>query len=109
MTALRVSKGHGTENDFVLLPDLDGELDLTPGLVAALCDRRAGLGGDGVIRVVRTGGGGPGGGAAPGRGAGRRAGRARVVHALPQLRRLAGGDVRQRDPRLRRLPDARGP
>ena len=54
MTALRVSKGHGTENDFVLLPDLDGELDLTPGLVAALCDRRAGLGGDGVIRVVRT-------------------------------------------------------
>jgi diaminopimelate epimerase len=54
MTALRVSKGHGTENDFVLLPDLDDELDLTPGLAAALCDRRAGLGGDGVIRVVRT-------------------------------------------------------
>jgi diaminopimelate epimerase len=54
MTSLRVSKGHGTENDFVLLPDLDGELDLTPGLAAALCDRRAGLGGDGVIRVVRT-------------------------------------------------------
>lgn len=54
MTALRVSKGHGTENDFVLLPDVDGELDLTPGLAAALCDRRAGLGGDGAIRVVRT-------------------------------------------------------
>ena len=54
MTALRVAKGHGTENDFVLLPDPDGELDLTPELAAALCDRRAGLGGDGVIRVVRT-------------------------------------------------------
>jgi diaminopimelate epimerase len=49
-------KGHGTENDFVLLPDPDGSVhpDLDPGLVAALCDRRAGLGGDGVIRVVRT-------------------------------------------------------
>jgi hypothetical protein len=37
-------KGHGTENDFVLLPDLDGTLELTPSLVARLCDRRAGLG-----------------------------------------------------------------
>ena len=45
-------KGHGTENDFVLLPDLDGTLALTPGLVARLCDRRSGLGGDGVLRVV---------------------------------------------------------
>jgi diaminopimelate epimerase len=50
-------KGHGTENDFVLLPDPDGtrHADLDAGLVAALCDRRAGIGGDGVIRVVRTG------------------------------------------------------
>lgn len=47
--------GHGTENDFVLLPDPDGALDLTPDLVAALCHRRRGLGGDGVLRVVRTG------------------------------------------------------
>jgi diaminopimelate epimerase len=49
-------KGHGTENDFVLLPDPDGGLlgDLSPRLVAALCDRRAGLGADGVLRVVRT-------------------------------------------------------
>jgi len=46
-------KGHGTENDFVLLPDLDDELDLTPALVQALCDRRAGIGADGVLRVVR--------------------------------------------------------
>lgn len=49
-------KGHGTENDFVLLPDPDGRVhgDLAPTLVAALCDRRAGIGGDGVMRVVRT-------------------------------------------------------
>ncbi len=47
-------KGHGTENDFVLLPDANGRLDLTPEQVIRLCDRRAGIGGDGVVRVVRT-------------------------------------------------------
>ena len=48
-------KGHGTENDFVLLPDPDNDLgDLPPALVAGLCDRRSGIGGDGVLRVVRT-------------------------------------------------------
>ena len=53
MTAgLRFLKGHGTENDFVLLPDLDGTLDLTPDLVRALCDRRSGIGADGVLRIV---------------------------------------------------------
>jgi diaminopimelate epimerase len=47
------SKGHGTENDFVVLPDPDGVLDLTPRRVAALCDTHRGLGADGVLRVVR--------------------------------------------------------
>ena len=47
-------KGHGTGNDFVILPDPDGALTLTPGLVARLCDRRFGVGGDGVLRVVRS-------------------------------------------------------
>ena len=47
-------KGHGTENDFVLIPDANGKHELTPEQVARLCDRRAGIGGDGVIRVVRT-------------------------------------------------------
>ncbi|MER5266085.1 diaminopimelate epimerase [Actinosynnema sp. NPDC002837] len=46
-------KGHGTENDFVVLPDPDGVLDLTESRVRALCDRRRGLGADGVLRVVR--------------------------------------------------------
>jgi diaminopimelate epimerase len=53
-------KGHGTENDFVLLPDPDGTLVVTPGQVRALCDRHAGLGADGVIRVAPAV---PGGGA----------------------------------------------
>lgn len=51
---MRVFKGHGTENDFVLLPDLEGEIVLTPALVRALCDRHAGVGADGVLRVVRS-------------------------------------------------------
>jgi diaminopimelate epimerase len=50
---VQFSKGHGTENDFVLLPDPDSELDLTPATVVALCDRRRGIGADGVLRVVR--------------------------------------------------------
>jgi diaminopimelate epimerase len=53
--SLRFVKGHGTENDFILLPDADGAAGPpAPALVRALCDRRAGLGADGVIRVVRT-------------------------------------------------------
>jgi diaminopimelate epimerase len=49
-------KGHGTENDFVLLPDHDGEThgELPAARVAALCDRRAGIGGNGVLRVIRS-------------------------------------------------------
>ncbi len=50
---MRFAKGHGTGNDFVLLPDLDGRLDLTARFVAALCDRHFGIGADGVLRVVR--------------------------------------------------------
>lgn len=48
-------KGHGTQNDFVVLPDLDAALSLTPSAVAALCDRRRGLGADGVLRVTTAG------------------------------------------------------
>ncbi|MFI6600453.1 diaminopimelate epimerase [Nonomuraea sp. NPDC050536] len=51
---MRFLKGHGTENDFVILPDFDGELEVTAALVAQICDRRAGIGADGVLRVVRA-------------------------------------------------------
>ncbi|MCV2393455.1 diaminopimelate epimerase [Actinotalea sp. M2MS4P-6] len=51
---LAVTKGHGTENDFVLLDDRTGELELGPELVRALADRRAGVGGDGVIRLIAS-------------------------------------------------------
>ncbi|GGD80171.1 diaminopimelate epimerase [Microbacterium murale] len=48
------TKGHGTGNDFVIIPDADGELDLTPAQVAVLCDRHFGIGADGILRVVRS-------------------------------------------------------
>ncbi|MEU8137303.1 diaminopimelate epimerase [Streptodolium elevatio] len=54
MSTLRFLKGHGTENDFVIVPDADGALDLDARHVAALCDRRAGIGADGLLRVVRS-------------------------------------------------------
>ncbi|MFJ3720277.1 diaminopimelate epimerase [Streptomyces sp. NPDC090057] len=53
-TRIAFLKGHGTENDFVILPDPENTLDLTAAEVAALCDRRAGIGGDGVLHVVRS-------------------------------------------------------
>ncbi len=72
---MRFAKGHGTENDFVLLPDFEDDLALTPALVSRLCDRRAGLGGDGVLRIVLAaalpaGGGGNGGAVYGGPGSG---------------------------------------
>ena len=44
MADYRFVKGHGTENDFVIVP---ADVDLTPERVRALCDRRAGIGGTG--------------------------------------------------------------
>ncbi|WP_127130816.1 diaminopimelate epimerase [Georgenia sp. SYP-B2076] len=49
-----LTTGHGTENDFVLVPDPDGALELSAVEVAAACDRHAGIGADGLIRVVRS-------------------------------------------------------
>jgi diaminopimelate epimerase len=48
------TKGHGTGNDFVIIADPDGALDLSAEQVAALCDRHFGIGGDGILRVVRS-------------------------------------------------------
>lgn len=56
MRRFNVVKGHATMNDFVLIDDPHGLQQLTPDLVMAICDRRQGLGGDGLIRVVRAGG-----------------------------------------------------
>ncbi|MBT2446038.1 diaminopimelate epimerase [Streptomyces sp. ISL-43] len=57
MTAIPISvpfaKGHGSGNDFVVLDDPDGLLDLTTADIVELCDRRRGIGADGVLRLVR--------------------------------------------------------
>src|SRR5690348_7460708 len=54
---MRFAKGHGTGNDFIVVPDVDDQLELGPDVVRALCDRHTGIGADGVLRVVRTGSG----------------------------------------------------
>lgn len=55
MPDIEFTKGHGTQNDFIVLPDPQADLALTAAQVAALCDRRRGLGADGVLRVARAG------------------------------------------------------
>lgn len=52
--AVQFWKGHGTGNDFVLVLDPDGDLGISAEGVRAVCDRRFGVGGDGLIRVVRS-------------------------------------------------------
>lgn len=53
--AVEFTLAHGTGNDFVVVVDRDGAGPLRPSLVRALCDRRTGLGADGVIRLVPGG------------------------------------------------------
>jgi diaminopimelate epimerase len=55
---MRFAKGHGTGNDFLILPDPEDAAALSPAFVASLCDRRTGLGADGILRVVRASGAG---------------------------------------------------
>src|SRR5206468_6632823 len=54
---MRFAKYHGTGNDFVMVEDLDDRVQLGPAAIASLCDRRFGVGADGLIRVVRGDGG----------------------------------------------------
>ncbi|WP_156760418.1 diaminopimelate epimerase [Microbacterium karelineae] len=54
MPEIPFTKGHGTGNDFVIVADPDGEIDLSADQVAALCDRHFGIGADGLLRVVRS-------------------------------------------------------
>lgn len=44
-------KAHGTANDFVVMADLDDVVTLDAPFVRALCDRRRGVGADGVLRL----------------------------------------------------------
>ena len=54
MSRIAFTKGHGTQNDFVLVLDDGASLELSPAQVAYVCHRQGGIGADGLIRVVRT-------------------------------------------------------
>ena len=54
MATLNFTKGQGTGNDFVLISDPEGQLELTSQQIAAICDRRFGVGADGILRAVRS-------------------------------------------------------
>ena len=53
-TTLHFTKGHGTGNDFVLFADPEGAIDLSAAQMAAIADRHFGVGGDGILRAVRS-------------------------------------------------------
>jgi diaminopimelate epimerase len=46
------TKGHGTENDFVIILDRESMLEIGPADVRFICNRRAGVGADGLLRAV---------------------------------------------------------
>ena len=48
---MKFAKYQGIGNDFVMIADPADEIRLDPEQVRALCDRRFGIGGDGVIRL----------------------------------------------------------
>jgi diaminopimelate epimerase len=49
---VKFAKWHGIGNDFVMVADPADDIELTPEFVRAVCDRRFGVGADGVIRVA---------------------------------------------------------
>lgn len=51
---IQFTKGQGTGNDFVLVLDPNGELNLSSKQIAAICDRHFGIGADGFIRVIKS-------------------------------------------------------
>lgn len=54
LAGLEFQKLHATGNDFVIFSDPEGARDVTAEQVTALCDRHLGVGGDGLIRAVRS-------------------------------------------------------
>jgi len=51
---VRFWKYHGIGNDFVLLENFDGKANKDPSWVVSVCDRRFGVGADGVLYLERS-------------------------------------------------------
>ena len=54
---MQLTKHHGLGNDFLVLLDLQGTRPITASDAVALCDRRTGIGADGLLRVTAGTGG----------------------------------------------------
>jgi diaminopimelate epimerase len=54
LAELAFVKGHGTSNDFILYNNENSVIRISTNQVSSLCNRRSGLGADGVIGAVRT-------------------------------------------------------
>lgn len=52
-TMIKGTYGHGTENDFVLIFDPLDELQMTSDQIKRICDRKDGIGADGLIRIIK--------------------------------------------------------
>ena len=48
--------GHGTENDFVLVYDPENSLTISEPQIEAICNRKTGIGADGLIRITKNDG-----------------------------------------------------
>ena len=57
MTTLHLTKHHGLGNDFLVLLDPEGVVKVTVAMAEALCERRTGIGADGLLHVIRAEGG----------------------------------------------------
>jgi len=53
---IKATYGHGTHNDFVLVFDENDEIRLTPDQIKRICDRKNGVGSDGLIKIVKKDG-----------------------------------------------------
>jgi diaminopimelate epimerase len=60
-TLIPFSKYEGLGNDFVLIDDPYGRMEMSPEIAAAICDRHLGIGADGVLKLVAAGSSGAAG------------------------------------------------
>lgn len=53
-TPITATYGHGTHNDFLIFFDPDDQLTLSSSAITAMCNRKSGIGADGVIRITKS-------------------------------------------------------